>query len=194
MLDKANMRYININDDGTFTASEPEQPALDGQQSLPPEEEGLYGRTESAAGFAPWAVEAYSRTIGQATGVPESAQRILEDRKGFEIAKNDFIRAMSLNKRYPVSEINRLIKESGIDPSAWNSPDAMRADMRALNSILHTMLADESAVASDPNATTKMRQDAKVSMEAIGTFIKKLGVPEQQTMESTPENDPLGIR
>jgi hypothetical protein len=150
-----------------------------GQITQPKPEETLYdiAKRGNIAGVFPAAADLYGRTVGQIPGVP-IAEQVSEDRQKVQIAGNDMIRALSINPRFPVGEINRLREEIKIEPSVMDSQRALLARMRAIDEALAIRLENERQAAGDPNLPQETRSAAAQAVKDINNFLTRLGVPE----------------
>ena len=86
------------------------------EDSRPVPEEGqtLWDLAPLVAGAASAARTAASAISGQVGG--PVAEETIEARQTFDVAKNSMIRALSINPRFPVGEIQRLEREINIAP------------------------------------------------------------------------------
>ena len=144
-----------------------------------PQQETLYeiAKRGNIAGIVPATTELFGRTVGQVPGVP-IAEQVSEDRQKVQIAGNDMIRALSINPRFPVGEINRLREEIKIAPALFDSQRALLARMRGINDSLAIRLENEQRAASDPNLPQETRAASAQAAKDIGNFLTRLGVPE----------------
>ena len=175
--------------------------ALDGATDVPLQQQmdaarpTLWDITEGSTGIVPSLQEGWTNIAGQfgAGGFED----VVENRQMFDIEKNNLIRALSINPRFPVGEMERLEREINITPSAFNSANAMRARMIAINSALSTRLENELRSAADPNMPASARRNAIQAANDISNFLTTLGVPEganaatgRGANDPAPENRP----
>jgi len=107
------------------------------------------------------------------------ATKTISARQYITNAKNDLIRSLSINPRFPVGEINRIKEEVNIAPKILDNPKMLRARMRSINDYLSLRLAKEIMVANDSDMPKSQRQAAMQSAKDIGFFLKILGVPKE---------------
>ena len=146
------------------------------QQTMEAQRPTLWDIAEGSTGVVPSLQEGWTNIAGQfgASGFED----VVENRQMFDLEKNNLIRALSINPRFPVGEMERLESEINITPSAWNSANSMRARMIAINDALSTRLANEARVANDPAMPAEARRDALQAANDIRNFLTTLGVPE----------------
>lgn len=149
-------------------------PAL--QQTMDAQRPTLWDIAEGSTGVVPSLQEGWTNIAGQfgASGFED----VVENRQMFDLEKNNLIRALSINPRFPVGEIERLEREINISPGAWNSANSMRARMIAINSALSSRLENEIRVANDPAMPAEARRNALQAANDIRNFLTTLGVPE----------------
>ena len=144
-------------------------------------------KTGAIAGIVPKVEEFLGQTVGQIPGVPV-AEDVIQARQEMTEAQNGLIRALSINPRFPVGEINRLREEVKIEPAILDSEKALLARMRGIHDSLSIRLANEEAAAGDPNLPQSTRASAAQSAKDIGNFLNRLGVPGEE--DFTPEGVP----
>lgn len=165
------------------------------QQSIESQRPTLWDITEGSTGVVPSLQEGWTNIAGQfgASGF----EGVVENRQMFDLEKNNLIRALSINPRFPVGEMERLEREINISPGAWNSANSMRARMIAINDALSTRLANEMRVANDPAMPAEARRNALQAANDIRNFLTTLGVPDganaatgRGANDPSPENRP----
>lgn len=157
-----------------------EVPIAGGVERQPLDMPSLWRLTETrdVAGIVPWAREMVGKITGQVGW--ETGTVPTEARQMFRSAQNDLIRALTLNPRFPVAEIERIQRETNIDPGVFDSDTSLRARMRAVDDYLSYRLQNERRVANDPNMPEQMREDANRAANDIANFLQLMGVPEDE--------------
>ena len=158
--------------------------------ALPPQREmnpaqpspagNLYGRTGEGTGVVSGAKELSSNTLGQLPGgIGDffSFPAKTETRQAFRAATGDLIRAFSVNPRFPVSEMERIREQLGVEPAIWSDPEAMQSRMVAIDAYLRSKLAAEQQAANDPSLPADQRQASIGTARAIEQYLGLLGVP-----------------
>ena len=144
----------------------------------------LWNQAEKATGAGP-AVEALATDVlpqlpGDWKGWPETTAA----RQDFATAGNEMIRALSVNPRFPVAEMQRIREEINIQPSFLKSPEAVKARMISLDSSLRQRLANEERAANDRTLPRTTRQAALQSADALRNFLVVMGVPEGASFDN----------
>lgn len=160
----------------------PQAPAL---TQAPPEQQAqpqprirLWDLAERSAGVIPTLKEVASGVTGQ-IGLPVATETI-DARQTFRTAQNDFIRALSINPRFPVAEMERLRKETSIEPGVFDSPEALRARMRAVDRYLRGRLENEIRASQDTSLPVETRRAAAQAANDIRNFLDIMGVPQEE--------------
>lgn len=142
---------------------------------LPEGQESLYNLTEKATGIASGVKAGASRAFGQ-FGAP-IATETLEARQTLRTVSSDLIRALSINPRFPVAEIERIKQETNLEAGLFNSPGAMQADMRSLDRSLKVRADQARSDASNTSLPETVRADQAANANSIDNFLVQLGVP-----------------
>lgn len=149
------------------------------QATSPSPGQSLFGLAQSGAiaGIVPATQEFLGRTAGQIPGVPVATD-VIEARQKVRVAQNELIRALSINPRFPVGEINRIRAEIKIEPAVLDSQRALLSRMQGIDSALRLRLANEQAAAADISLPQDTRSSAAQAAKDIGNFLQLLGMPE----------------
>ena len=119
-----------------------------------------------------------SRIVGQVPGVPQ-AQKTEEARQLLSTATNDLARALVINPRFPVAEVERIIREAGTQPGAFDTPELMRSRLKVLDSFLKDRLSIAKQDADNVNLPQETRSAQASNASAIRSFLPRLGIPQQ---------------
>jgi hypothetical protein len=141
--------------------------------------EGLYQRADDATGILPAAGRAVSATAGQLPIIGQAFQapEMVAAEQAFRQAQNDLIRAISVNPRFPVAEMQMIRDELGIAPGVFSSPEDTRVRMRELDSYLRRRAEVERQAAADPSLPRSDRDNASRAVRDIDNFLSILNVP-----------------
>lgn len=150
-------------------------------------------QTGAIAGVFPGAQEALGRTAGQIPGVPVATD-VIQARQEVQVAQNELVRALSVNRRFPSTEMERIRKEIQIEPAMMDSTEALLARMKGMDKSLRVRLANEEATAKNPNLPQQMRADAIQSSRDIRNFLNRLGVPGRENQPAPPDGLPPGAQ
>lgn len=159
--------------EGVPEAAQPGAP----QPESAPKPKTLWGLTDLTAGIGPTAGELGEKTLGQIPGVSVAPQ-MTEARQFMRAAQNDLIRALSINPKFPVSEINRLRSEIDIEPKLLDSPEALRGRMKAINQYLKQKIVNEEDAAANASLPADTRKASAQAANDIKNFLNILGVPD----------------
>jgi hypothetical protein len=137
----------------------------------------LYDMSEESTGVIPALQERWT-DIAPQFGAP-GVDNVVENRQQFELATNEMIRALSINPRFPVAEMERLRREVDITPGMFRSGDGMRQRMRAIDAGLRVRLENEMRVVNDPQMPAEQRRNARTAANDIENFLRTMGVPDR---------------
>ena len=144
----------------------------------PPQMRTLYGMADRVTGAIPAGQTALQGVLGQ-VGVDVAPQGLVEDRQMFANATGELIRALSINPRYPVAEMERIRQEVNISPGVMTDPRTLRERMQAVDASLRVRLRNEQSTAENPDLPVQTRRDASAAANSITNFLQILGVPQQ---------------
>jgi hypothetical protein len=136
----------------------------------------LWEAAESGTGFWSAVRAGASRVGGQIPGVPQ-AEKTEEARQLLSTATNDLARSLVINPKFPVGEVERVIKEAGTQPGAFDTPELMRSRLRVLDSYLRGKLKTTEQDAADVNLPQETRSAQASNAAAIRSFLPRLGIP-----------------
>lgn len=127
------------------------------------------------AGPVPAIGEGLSRTPG--VGSIVQAPQMTQARNFTSLISRDLIRVLQNNPRYAEGERQAIEKEAGIDPSIFDTPDAFRNRMIAIDDALAKR--EQNAYNTATNATVSLdeRKQALNVLNGIVNFRAALGVP-----------------
>lgn len=165
---------------------------IEGSQLIPTDQipvggtvqgEGLYNQAGDATGFLPGGARLSSDTLGQLPlvgGLFHFPDQV-EAGQAYRQATGELIRALSINPRFPVAEMNRIKQEINIDPSVFRSAPAMRSRMEELDRYLAGRMAHQAEVANSGGVPMEDRINARRAFEDMKRFRDLLGVPQAAT-------------
>lgn len=111
------------------------------------------------------------------------AKDTIRARQKIRTSKNDFLRGMALNPRFPVAEIERLSEEINIEPSIFDSPESLRSRLRSIDESLRERLANEQAASQNRSLPVETQKNAAQAAKDITNFLNLMGVPEDVPIE-----------
>lgn len=110
---------------------------------------------------------------------------VVTARQVMEAAPQELIKALINNSRFPVAQVDMLLKEIEIKPDMWDSPPALKRRMIGMDSYLRNRRDNEARAAKDfVNLTSKQRAEATEAVYHLDNFIRALGVPEEMRQDS----------
>uniref|UniRef100_A0A6H1ZLG0 Uncharacterized protein n=1 Tax=viral metagenome TaxID=1070528 RepID=A0A6H1ZLG0_9ZZZZ len=160
-------------------------------ETKPKEYEGktLWELSDLATGPVSAAMSAASIPSGVVGG--PVAEKTVYARQFLQSSQNELIRALSINPRFPVGEINRLKEEVNISPKFWDNPGMLRTRMKAVNDYLTRRLEKERSASKDTNLPKDTRQNALAAAKDIENFVNTMGVPEEKPGGITKDDEGL---
>ena len=173
-------------------AGEPAAPgaapsATPGRPSSTQPRRTLWEMAPSVTGIAPAVQEAAQGVTGQA-GINVATEGLIRDRQTFATVQNDLIRALSVNPRFPVAEMQRIEREIAIAPGVFTDPRSLRERMVSVNTYLRDRLQNEDRAANDTSLPRADRQAALSAANNIRNFLAQLGVPEGAETSQLPSS------
>jgi len=96
---------------------------------------------------------------------------LIRDRQTFAAVQNDLIRALSVNPRFPVAEMQRIEREIAISPGVFTDPVSMRERMVSVNDYLRGRLQNEDRAANDASLPVDTRRAALSAANSIRDFL-----------------------
>jgi hypothetical protein len=146
----------------------------------------LWEAAKDGTGFWSAARAGASRIVGQIPGAPV-AEKTEEARQTLEISSNEFARALVNNPKFAVAEVERVLKEAGTKPGAFDTPELMRSRLKTLDTFLKSRLRTAESDAKNTRLPQDLRSAQASNAAAIRAFLPKLGVP------GSGEKPPKGI-
>ena len=137
----------------------------------------LWEMAPSVTGIAPAVQETVQGVTGQ-VGINAATEGLVRDRQTFATVQNDLIRALSVNPRFPVAEMQRIEREIAIAPGVFTDPRSLRERMVSVNTYLRDRLRNEDRAATDTSLPSDDRRAALSAANNIRNFLAQLGVPE----------------
>lgn len=140
-----------------------------------PKQETLFKLADLTAGPVS-AIQAGVSVPSGIVGGPVASETV-QARQTIVTSKNELIKALSINRRYPVTEQQRIEKEINIEPRIFDNPKLLRARMISIDKSLKVRMNNAAKVAYDPNMPIVDRREAKKEIHDLSSFIDLMGVP-----------------
>lgn len=103
--------------------------------------------------------------------------QVIEARTELRNSMQELSKALVVNDRFPVAEVERVRKDVDLDPGIIDNPNAMQARMRGLESYLSRRQAQAERDANDPSLPQTVRDGQASNASAIRNFRAVMGVP-----------------
>lgn len=161
-------------------------PQRSGDDSAEPEMQGptLWDVAErgNPTGLGSGIAETANRVLGQA-GVEVGGDTVAQ-RRYFSNALQDLIRALSMNSRFPVAEMERIRREVDLQPSVFSDEGTLKASMISLDATMQDRIDYYRWMANDPSQAEELRESFGSAATQMEWFRKRMGVPEGE--QATP--------
>lgn len=135
--------------------------------------------TPRTTGLIPMLADVAQGVTGQVGINLPGAADLIERRQMFSTAQGGLIRALSVNPRYPVGEMERIREEINISPGAFIDPVKLKARLRSVGNDLRVRLSNEERAANDTSLPPEQRRNAAAAVTDIRNFLAVLGAPER---------------
>jgi len=125
-----------------------------------------------------------SSAVSAGLAVPKSMmgldynQAAVKARQALKTETGALIRALSINPRFPVAEMERVRDEVSLDPAMLDTADLMRDRMRVIDENLSKRVEQYKRDADDPKLPSDLREARLQAASDIENFLAVLGVPE----------------
>jgi hypothetical protein len=141
---------------------------------------GMVGEGPPVTGIIAGMQIAGEEVFGQVPGLSGeiASKDQIRNETAINAAKNQLIRALSINPRFPVGEMERLAKEIDVAPSIWVGTGALLEKMKGVDDYLRGRLQNELAASRDIALPSETRKNARTAAKDIKNFLDKLGVPQ----------------
>ena len=154
----------------------------------------LWDLADGVTGITPALLTQAQGILGQ-IGVNVAPEELIEARQAFDTEKNQLIRALSINPRYPVSEQQRIASEINISPGAFTDERTLRSRMKSVSASLTRRIEELSRDINDNTLPADVRRDAAANRRDIQDFISIMGVPAEGSPKTgLPSVDGAGLQ
>jgi hypothetical protein len=124
-----------------------------------------------------WA-QGFTGQVGWNVADPE----VQGKRQLMDTATRELIRALSINPRFPVAEMEAIAREVDIKPGAFKDVQTLQAQMSGVDRALRWRLENEARAASDRTLPSSTRQAAAAAVKDLRNFLGILGVPQDMSV------------
>lgn len=135
----------------------------------------IFDMSADIAGPVPAIGETLSRTPG--VGMVVQTPAFIQARRFAELASNDLVRVLQNNPRFAEGERKQIRDELSIDPKFFDTAEAFRNRLMAVDDSLAIRAADAFKTINAPGISLEERRRAIDNLNAINNFRQNLGVP-----------------
>ena len=155
------------------TASEVSLSGGSPETPTPREGQTLRELANVATGIVPGITS--SVAAGLALGNVDTSEKATAAQQTFQTHTTALIRALSINPRFPVAEMERIQKEVNIKPSMFQGGPTLIKKIDSLDESLQLRLDQAARDANDPNLDVETRQAQGANASALKNFLAILG-------------------
>lgn len=168
--------------------AELEREGLRPDQDAPESSINLFEIAGNTTGLIP-AIRANAQKITGQFNLETAPPELRENLQTFKTAQNEVIRALSINDRFPVKEMERIREEVNIQPGAFKDPGTFESQLKSLDRSLRIRLRNEQDAAIDQNLPISERRSALRAAKDINNFLQIMGVPQAERTEDGDQPD-----
>lgn len=108
------------------------------------------------------------------------AEQTIASRQGLMLASRDLAEALVDNPKKPVRLIELALEAAGLEPGIFDTGPMMQQRLIELDKYLYQKYEEFVKLDEDPNTPDDLREQASVNRELIGTYLRNLGVPQDE--------------
>jgi hypothetical protein len=108
-------------------------------------------------------------------------------RQVLNAAMGELRRSMSLNPRFPVGEMERIEQEFQIKSTAWDSPEALRSRLRAIDGVIDTRIKAFEVDANNPQLPATVRAQQRSNANAMRQFQSLIQPPPETELPTSAQ-------
>jgi len=112
------------------------------------------------------------RILGQLSPEADAANAF------FMKAKNNLVKVLSINPRFPVAEMERIQKEVDIEPAFFDNAESLSTRLLVIDKFLRERLKDAQRDSMNKEYTMETKKFALDEEKELKNFLKILGVPQ----------------
>lgn len=120
-------------------------------------------------------------------------ERTIQARQTALLEKRNLIRALVLNPRFPVGEMERIEEEITIAPRFWDDPKLLRSRFIAIDKSLREFMEDARRDANDPTLPQDVQAAQGANAAHISNFLGRIGLPDDARRQGTASPLPEGV-
>lgn len=116
----------------------------------------------------------------------------LESFNRLKLFKNEIIRTLALNKRYPVKEMERILSDVDIQPGVFKSKKELQSSLKSLETKLNEEKSKLTEINKSPSIANEAKRENLRSIADLSYFIKQIGIPKEDGKKKLKYNPQTG--
>ena len=116
----------------------------------------------------------------------------LESFNRLKLFKNEIIRTLALNKRYPVKEMERILSDVDIQPGVFKSKKELQSSLKSLETKLNEEKSKLTEINKSPSIANEAKRENLRSIADLSYFIKQIGIPKEDGKKKLKDNPQTG--
>ena len=108
-----------------------------------------------------------------------ASEQELESFNRLKLFKNEIIRTLALNKRYPVKEMERILSDVNIQPGVFKSKKELQSSLKSLETKLNEEKSKLIEINKSPGIANDEKRENLRSIADLSYFIKQIGIPKE---------------
>lgn len=108
-----------------------------------------------------------------------ASEQELESFNRLKLFKNEIIRTLALNKRYPVKEMERILSDVDIQPGVFKSKKELQSSLKSLEIKLNEEKSKLIEINKSPSIANDEKRENLRSIADLSYFIKQIGIPKK---------------
>ena len=108
-----------------------------------------------------------------------ASEQELESFNRLKLFKNEIIRTLALNKRYPVKEMERILSDVDIQPGVFKSKKELQSSLKSLETKLNEEKSKLIEINKSPGIANDEKRENLRSIADLSYFIKQIGIPKE---------------
>jgi len=111
-------------------------------------------------------------------GGPVATETLIAQ-QGLKLRNQLLTKSLVENPRMPVRLVELAMSAAGIDPGFFETGPIMQSKMVSLDQFLYQKYLEQIDYANDANLPIDLQESAKINSEALGLFLRDMGVPKE---------------
>jgi len=128
-------------------------------------------------GSGPWPTVLAGLSIPSSVIGGPVAMETLISQQGLLLRNQMLTKQLVENPRMPVRLVELAMAAAGIEPGFFETGPIMQAKMVSLDQFLYQKYLEQLEYADDPNLPIDLQESGRINSEALGLFLRDMGVP-----------------